>query len=90
MLQRLKHQTPRQVDINFEGLIQKFQERQRQYERLVARERENEEERCACVYVRGEVCVCVCEEGGLCVCVRREGRGGKQGGWSLRENVGVG
>ena len=59
VLQRLKHQTPRQVDINFEGLIQKFQERQRQYERLVARERENEEERCACVYVRGEVCVCV-------------------------------
>ena len=59
VLQRLKHQTPRQVDINFEGLIQKFQERQRQYERLVARERENEEERCACVYVRGGGKVCL-------------------------------
>ena len=62
MLQRLKHQTPRQVDINFDGLIQKFQERQRQYEQLVARERENEEERCACMLCEGggKVCLCVC------------------------------
>jgi len=43
--ERLKHQTPRQVDLNFEDLIQKFQERQRQHEQLVAKEKETEEER---------------------------------------------
>ena len=54
--ERLKRFTPRQVDLNFEGLIHKFQDRQRQHEELVARERQVEEERYVCVCV----CVCVC------------------------------
>ena len=38
--ERLKHQTPRQVDLNFEALINKFHEKQRQHEELVAREKD--------------------------------------------------
>lgn len=41
---RLKQQTPRQVDLNFEGLIQKFQERQKSFEERLSSERRREEE----------------------------------------------
>ena len=44
-LQRLKHQTPRQVDLNFEELIDKFKERQRLYEESVAREKQLQAEK---------------------------------------------
>ena len=43
--EQLKHQTPRQVDLNFETLISKFHEKQRQHEELVAREKEAQEKR---------------------------------------------
>ena len=43
--EQLKHQTPRQVDLNFEALINKFQEKQRQHEEMLAREKEAEEKR---------------------------------------------
>ena len=42
---RLKQRTPRQADLNFEGLIHKFQERQKSFEETRARERQREEER---------------------------------------------
>ena len=45
--EQLKHQTPRQVDLNFEALINKFHEKQRQHEELVAREKEANEKRLA-------------------------------------------
>ena len=45
MIQRLKHQTPRQVDLNFEELIDKFRERQRLYEGSVMRDGERQAER---------------------------------------------
>ena len=44
-VQRLKHQTPRQVDLNFEELIDKFKERQRMHEDSVMRERQRQGER---------------------------------------------
>ena len=43
--EQLKHQTPRQIDLNFEALINKFQEKQRQHEELVAKEKEANEKR---------------------------------------------
>ena len=44
--EQLKHQTPRQVDLNFETLISKFQDKQRQHEEMLAREKEAQEKRC--------------------------------------------
>ena len=41
--EQLKQQTPRQVDLNFEALISKFHEKQRQHEELVAREKAAQE-----------------------------------------------
>ena len=40
---KLKQQTPRQVDLNFEGLIQKFQERQKIFEEKLLTEQKKEE-----------------------------------------------
>ena len=45
--QRLKHQTPRQVDLSFDALVHKFQDRQKQYEELLAHEKHAETERLA-------------------------------------------
>ena len=44
-VQRLKHQTPRQVDLNFEELIDKFRDRQRLYEEGVMRDRQQQAEK---------------------------------------------
>lgn len=43
-LQRLKNQTSRQVDLDFEALIQKFHKRHLQHVELVAKEEEEAEE----------------------------------------------
>ena len=43
--EQLKQQTPRQVDLNFQTLINKFHQKQRQHEQLVAREKEASEKR---------------------------------------------
>ena len=43
--EQLKHQTPRQVDLNFQTLISRFHQKQRQHEELVAREKEANEKR---------------------------------------------
>ena len=43
--EQLKHQTPRQVDLNFDALISKFHKKQHQHEELVAREKEAQEKR---------------------------------------------
>ncbi len=42
--QNLKQQTPRQVDLNFQELIQKFQERQKKYDEGIFTKRKREEE----------------------------------------------
>jgi hypothetical protein len=42
---QLKHQTPRQVDLNFQSLISKFHQKQHRHEKLVAREKEASEKR---------------------------------------------
>lgn len=44
-MQRLKHQTPRQVDLNFEELIDKFKERQRIHEENVLQDRQTQAEK---------------------------------------------
>ena len=44
-LQRLRQQTPRQVDLNFEELVDKFKERQRVYEEGVTRDRQRQAEK---------------------------------------------
>ena len=43
--EQLKQQTRRQVDLNFQTLINKFHQKQRQHEQLVAREKEASEKR---------------------------------------------
>ena len=43
--EQLKHHTPRQVDLNFEALISKFHEKQRQHEEFIAREKKDQEKR---------------------------------------------
>jgi adenylate kinase family enzyme len=43
--ERLKHQTPRQVDLNFEELIDRFKDRQRVYEEGVTRDRQRQAEK---------------------------------------------
>ena len=45
--EQLKQQTPRQVDLNFEALISKFHEKQRQHEEMLAREKDANEKRLA-------------------------------------------
>ncbi len=40
---KLKQQTPRQVDLNFEGLIQKFQERQKVFEEKLLTDQKKKE-----------------------------------------------
>ena len=44
-IQRLKHQTPRQVDLNFEELIEKFKERQQLHEARVMKDRQRQAEK---------------------------------------------
>ena len=56
--EQLKHQTPRQVDLNFQTLINKFHQKQCQHEELVAREKEANEKRLENVYKL--VCKCTC------------------------------
>ena len=43
--ERLKYMTPRQVDLNFEDLIEKFKEHKKIYDEKVAAERKEEEKR---------------------------------------------
>ncbi len=43
--ERLKYQTPRQVDINFEELIDKFKEQKKVYEDKLARLKKEEQKR---------------------------------------------
>ena len=43
--ERLKYQTPRQVDINFEALVDKFKEHKRVYEEKMKKIRKEEEKR---------------------------------------------
>ncbi|CAI8022612.1 Sperm flagellar protein 2 [Geodia barretti] len=43
--ERLRQQTPRQVDLNFEELVDKFKERQRVYEEGVTRDRQRQAEK---------------------------------------------
>lgn len=42
---RLKYQTPRQVDLNFQELIEKFKEQKKLHDGKVAEEKEEEEKR---------------------------------------------
>ena len=42
---RLKYMTPRQVDLNFEELIEKFREKKRLYDEKLALEKKEEEKR---------------------------------------------
>lgn len=53
--EQLKHQTPRQVDLNFQTLINKFHQKQRQHEQLVAREKEASEKRCKRKYTYNNI-----------------------------------
>ena len=53
--EQLKHQTPRQVDLNFQTLINKFHQKQRQHEQLVAREKEASEKRCERKYTYNNI-----------------------------------
>ncbi len=43
--ERLKYQTPRQVDVNFEELVDKFKEQKRLYEEKMAKLKKEEEKR---------------------------------------------
>ena len=43
--ERLKYQTPRQVDINFEELIDKFKEQKKVYEEKLAKLKKEEQKR---------------------------------------------
>ena len=42
---RLKNQTPRQFNLNFEELIQKFQERKQLLEEKIAKQKKEDEEK---------------------------------------------
>lgn len=42
---RLKHQTPRQVDINFEEMVERFKEHKRIFEEKLALKQKEEEKR---------------------------------------------
>jgi hypothetical protein len=43
--ERLKYMTPRQVDLNFEELIEKFKEHKKAYDERITAERKEEEKR---------------------------------------------
>ncbi len=43
--ERLKHQTPRQVDLNFEELIEKFQERKKVFEEKMVQQMKEDDQK---------------------------------------------
>ena len=48
--ERLKYMTPRQVDLNFEELIEKFKEHKKIYDEKLAVEKKEEEKRYGLLY----------------------------------------